>query len=58
MLVRSYFAMGILVCAGFATAAIGGWKGPNFGGGASQSGGVSGGGRGSGIFYSNWHGGK
>lgn len=54
MLVKSYLVTGILVCAGFAAAAIGGWKGPDFGGG----GGAAGGGRGSGIFYSNWQGGK
>jgi len=57
MLVKSYFAVGMLVCAGFAASAIGGWKGPDFGTGSSQ-GGVSAGGRGSGVFYSNWHGGK
>lgn len=57
MLVKSYFAVGILVCASFAAAAIGGWKGPDFGTGASQ-GGVYGGGRGSGVGYSTWHGGK
>ena len=54
MLVKSYRVLGILVCAGFAAAAIGGWKGPDFGGG----GGAAGGGRGGGIFYSNWQGGK
>ena len=56
MLVKGYLFMGILVCAGFATAAIGGWKGPDFSGG--QGGGGGGRGRGTGFFYSNWHGGK
>ncbi len=62
MLVKSYLVMGVLVCIGFATAAIGGWKGPEFNTGPSQGGGggavIYGGGHGSGVGYSTWHGGK